>query len=189
MKFSLITAVTVLSALASGMVILDLDLNLVDLTAVAKIFRPAITIVIQEAYPDTAYPPTHWARVSRTNGSKNVKTLLGFNLPAFPSGKTCTLSFSDASNVSGSRQMQLFTIGGYPAYGNTWNMKPYTDQHKGTFQTSSDGKGPATVLANYGLTFPCPTFSTSYGFEVQPVNDNDSITWDITKAGFIITSN
>jgi len=83
--------------------------------------------------------------------------------------------------------MQLFTTGGYPAYGNTWNKKPYTDIHKGTFETSEDGPGPATVLADYGLKFPCPKAATSYGFEVQPVNDNDCIVWDITKGGFIIT--
>jgi len=181
MKFALITA---LSTLASGMVILDTDINFVG-----KTYRPAIAIIIQEAYPDTAYPQSRWARVSRTNGSQNVKTLLGFNLPAITSGKSCTISFSDASSVSGSRTMQLFTTGGYPAYGDTWNKKPYTDVHKGTFQASSSGSGPATVLDNLGLTFPCPTTATSYGFEVQPVNDNDSVTWDITSGGFVITSN
>jgi len=187
MKFSLITAVTALSTLASGMVILDLD---PAPFALARTFRPSIAIVIEEQFPDTAYTPTHWGRTSRTNGSKNVKALLGFNLPAFPDGKSCTIGFSDGNKASGSRQMQLFTTGGYPAYGDTWNKKPYTDQHKGTFEVlKEDGKGPAKVLANYGLTFPCPTVATSYGFEVQPVNDNDYVVWDITAGGFVITAN
>ena len=183
MKFTLVTAVTALSTLASGMVILDTDTNFVG-----KVFRPAIAIVIQEAFPDTAYPPAHWAKVSRTNGSKNVKTLLGFSLPNFSSGKSCTISFSDASSASGSRTIQLFTTGGYPAFGNTWNKKPFTNVHKGTFQTSTSGSGPSNVLEDFGLTFPCPTIATSYGFEVQPVNDNDNVAWDVTTGGFIITA-
>lgn len=188
MKFSLITAVTALSTLASGMVILDLDPAPAPLT-LGRTFRPAIAIPIQEEFPDTAYPPTRWGRVSRTNGSKNIKTLLGFSLPAL-SGKSCTISFSDAAEVDkkGSRKMQLFTTGGYPAQGNTWNKKPFTDQHKGTFLTSEDGTGAATVLENFGLKFPCPEFATSYGFEVQPVGDNDYVLWDITKGGFVITA-
>lgn len=44
------------------------------------------------------------------------------------------------------------------------------------------------MLEDLGLTFPCPTIATSYGFEVQPVNDNDNVAWDITTGGFIITS-
>lgn len=186
MKFALITAITALSTLASGMVILDPDM-MDDSDIMANVYRPSIAIVIREAYPDTAYPPSNTARVSRSNGSRNVKTLLGFKLPAFPGKpKSCTISFSRVNGATGSRQLQVFTTGGYPAYGDTWNKKPYTDIHKGTFQVSTSG--PGQVLGDYGLTFPCPKKATSYGYEVQPVNDDDYVSWDITTRGFIITA-
>jgi len=67
----------------------------------------------------------------------------------------------------------------------TWESKPSTNFHNGTFLVNIPG--PAVVLADYGLTFPCPATSSKYGYEVQPVNDYDSVTWDITNGGFIIT--
>ncbi|RPA90606.1 hypothetical protein L873DRAFT_1820814 [Choiromyces venosus 120613-1] len=145
-------------------------------------------IVIKEDSPTTAFPTTTPPEVSRSNGAHNVKTLLGFNLPAFPTDTKCTISFSDASTTSGSGRMQLFTTIGYPADGNTWDNKPSTDVYKGTFQTSASGAGPATVVEDSGLTFNCSTDPTSYGYEVQPVWDDDKVTWDSTTSGFIITA-
>ncbi|PUU81105.1 hypothetical protein B9Z19DRAFT_1020301 [Tuber borchii] len=177
MKFTLITTVSILSTLASG-------LALPDLTPRGAVIRPDIAIVIKEDFPTTSFPTTT-AEVSRSNGQHNVKTLLAFTVPAC-TGK-CTVSFSDATTATGSRRMQFFTTGSPPTDGNTWTSKPYTNIHKGTFTTSSSGAGAATVVEDFGLTFDCPSTSTKYGFEVQPVWDNDSVTWDIKKAGFIIT--
>ena len=56
-----------------------------------------------------------------------------------------------------------------------------------TFQTSATGLGPATVVEDSGLTFDCPVTTTKYGFELQPVGDDDSVTWDCSKGGLIIT--
>ena len=179
MKFTLIAAVSVLSTLASG-------LALPDLTPRSNVIRPDIAVVIKEEKPDYAFGSTTNAEVSRVNGSKNVKTLLGFTVPAC-TGK-CTVKFSDASPTpTGSRRMQFFTTGWYPTADNTWNKKPYTDIHKGTFTTTNSGAGAATVVEDFGLTFDCPSTSTKYGFEVQPVWDNDYVTWDITKGGYTIT--
>jgi len=56
----------------------------------------------------------------------------------------------------------------------------------GTFLVPAGGTGPAVVLEDYGLTFPCPVTTTRYGYRVRPVGDNDYVTWDITRGGFVI---
>jgi len=178
MKFTLVTVAPILSALASG-------LALPDLTPRGAPIRPAIAIVIKEDFPNTPFPPTNSAEVSGNNGVHNVRTLIKIIVPAC--NGMCTINFSDASTATGSRRLQLFTINGYPANGNTWNSKPFTDIHKGTFITSNTGGGPATVLEGFGLTFPCPISTTTYQFELQPDWDDDSITWDTAVGGLVIT--
>ncbi|CUS14186.1 unnamed protein product [Tuber aestivum] len=181
MKFALVAAVSALSTVVSGLALPNLVLR------APQIFRPAVGLVVKEDNPNTAFPPTNTVEVSRKNGQHNVKTLLGFSLPPLP-GKVCTISFSNGFTPSGSRRMQLFTTIGYPSNGNTWNSKPSTNVHKGTFLASVNGAGPATVVEDFGLTFDCPSSATNLGYEVQPVWDDDFITWDITTGGFVISA-
>ncbi|RPA90604.1 hypothetical protein L873DRAFT_1820811 [Choiromyces venosus 120613-1] len=178
MKFTVIAAISILSTLASG-------LALPNLTPRDAPIYPNITIAIKEDFPTQSFLGV--AEVSRTNGANNVKTLLGFSLDPFPAGKKCTISFSDAFMATGSRRMQFFTTIGYPADGDTWYNKPSTNNQLGTFLTSDSGAGPATVVEDFGLTFDCPTVPTSYGYEVQPVWDNDNVTWAARTSGFFIT--
>ena len=138
--------------------------------------------MIKEDAPTKSFPTTI-PEVSRKNGAHNVKTLLGFAVPAC-SGE-CKISFTDALTATDSRTLQLFTTIGYPTEKSTWESKPSTNVHIGTFLVNIPG--PATVVEDHSLTFPCPAATTRFGYEVQPVNDNDSVTWDITKGGFIIT--
>lgn len=173
MKFTLIAAISALSTLAAGLVLPDQT----PLTG-GKIF-PSYGITIREDYKDIAFPP---AEVFRSNGMHNIKTLLCFKLP---SNKKCTIRFSDADFTSGSRRMQLYTTGRCPDPGDSWDHKPFTDQHKGTFVTTPGGSGPASVVEDFGLTFT--TSATKYGFEVQPAYDNVYITWDITRGGYYFT--
>jgi len=175
MKLTLIAAVSILSTLASG-------LALPDLTPRATTVRPAIGIVIKEDAPNTPFPPTNSVEVSRSGGKHTVKTLLGFPVPGCTG--TCTFSFIGSNPPSGSRTLQLFTSGRSPVNGDTWNSHAFTNNHIGTFLVPANG-GPATVVENHGLTFDCP--ATTTGYEVQPVGDDDSVTWDITTQGFILT--
>ena len=177
MKLTLIAAVSVLSTLASG-------LALPDLTPRSTVIRPSIAVVIKEDFPTTSFPTTT-PEVSRKNGVHNVKTLLGFSIPACTG--TCTFSFSNGLTATGSRTLQLFTSGRYPASGDTWNSHPFTNNQLGTFLVPLGGSGQATVVQDFGLTFPCPTADVKNGYEVQPVNDDDSVTWDIATGGFILT--
>jgi len=175
MKPTLIVAAFILSTLASG-------LTLPDLTP-RSIIRPEIAILVNE---DNLLPtwPVRVVEVSRWRWAHNTKALLGFVVPACTG--TCKISFSDAIAATGTRGLQLFTMGGYPTCGNTWTTRPFLDIHKGSF-LAPDGLGPATVVEDFGLTFNCPSTSTKYGFDVSPAGDNDYVIWDITKGGFIIT--
>jgi len=176
MKLTLVAVVSILFTLASG-------LALPNLTPRATVIRPEIGIMIREDYPRFPFPPGNMVVVSRMNGAHNVKTLLGFVVP--PCTGKCTISFTDALTILDSRTLQLFTTIGYPAEGNTWESKPSTNNHIATFLVNIPG--PATVLEDHSLTFPCPATTTRLGYEVQPVNDNDYVSWAIDRGGFIIT--
>ena len=175
MKFTLIAAISILSTIASG-------LALPGLTLRSVVIHPETCVVIKEDSPRTSFPDPP-AEASRGNGKNTVTTLLGFVVPSC-SGQ-CTISFTDALTATGNRRLQLYTIRGYPADGNTWESRPYTDVYKGTFLVSIPG--PAVVVEDSGLTFNCPLTITKYWYEVQPVWDDDSVTWDCKRGGFIIT--
>ena len=175
MKFTLIATISILSTLPCG-------LALPDLTPRSLVIHPEICLVIKEDFPKTSFPTTP-PEVSRSNGKHNVKTLLCFVVPACTG--QCTIRFTNALTATGSRRLQLFSLGGCPAGWNTWESKPYTDVHKGTFLVSIPG--PAVVVEDIELTFDCPATTTRFGYEVQPVGDDDSVTWDCKTGGFIIT--
>ena len=179
MKFILITAVSILCTLASG-------LALPDLSRRATVIRPSIAVVVKSKLPNTSFFPKNIAEVSLSQEGDVVETLLGFIVP--PCTGRCTISFSDAIASAGSRTLQLFSTSRYPAPDDTWNTRPFLDVYKGTFIVSATGAGKATVFEDSGLTFPCPATTTNYGFDVAPVWD-DYVIWDITKGGFIITCN
>ena len=175
MKFTLIAVISILSTLASG-------LALPDPTLRSLVIHPEICVVIKEDFPRTPFLPPP-AEVSRGNGKDTVTTLLGFVVP--PCSGQCTISFTDALTATGNRRLQLYTVSGYPTDGNTWKSKPHIDVYKGTFLVSIPG--PAVVVENFGLTFNCPVTTTKYWYEVQPVWDDDYVTWDCKTGGFIIT--
>jgi len=177
MKYTLIAIISALSTLASGLAVAD------QTTLLGAIYFPDIAVVIKEDHPNKPFP-THNAQVSRTNGQNTVKTLLGFYLPGFAPGKDCKIRFIEPYTSSGSSEMQLFTTIGYPTAKSTWNSKPSTNNHIGTFEASAPG--PPKVIEDFDLTFDCPTTPTQYGFEVQPVEDNDYVAWNIRMGGFVI---
>ena len=177
MKPTLIVAASILSTLASGLVLPDLSCRSTTVT------RPEIAILVNEDHPLPTWP-VRIAEASRWRGAHTTRVLLGFFVPACTG--TCTISFSDSIVAIGTRRLQLFTTLGYPTCGNTWTTRPPLNIHKGTF-LAPNGAGPATVLEDFGLTFPCPATTTKLGFDVSPVGDNDYVIWDIAKGGFIIT--
>lgn len=84
--------------------------------------------------------------------------------------------------------MHLFSVGRHPTPWDTRNSWSYMDLHKGTFLVSSTSAGLAVIVEDFGLTFPSSaTTTTKRGYEVAPDWENDYVTWDTTKGGFIIT--
>ncbi|PUU81106.1 hypothetical protein B9Z19DRAFT_1122519 [Tuber borchii] len=137
-------------------------LALQDLSRRGTVIRPEIAVLVNEDNPFTTIPcPVGIAGVTRWSGAHTTRALLGFVVPPAPER-------------------------GYPACGNTWNSRPWLDVHKGSF-LALDGPVPATVVEDFGLTFPCRATTTRLGFDVSPIGDNDYVIWDITKGGFIIT--
>lgn len=177
MKLTLIATISILSTIASGLALPELNRR-------KMVIRPGIAILIKEGVV-TPIPPVSIAEASSSSGVHRVQTLLGFVVP--PCIGKCTFSFSDALTAGGSRKLRLFTISRYPVFGDTWDWRPYTDINKGTVQVSATGVGPAAVVEDFGLTFPCPATAAKRGYQVSQVGDDDYVSWDITKGGFIIT--
>ena len=178
MKFVLIATVSILSTLVPG-------LAQPDLTPRATVIRPEIAILLKQDFPDRNFRTTI-AEVSFTNGAHEVLTLLGFNLP--PCTGACTVSFSDALAANGTRMLQLFRMIGYPGPSDTYNHKPPVDVYLGSFLVPPTGTGPATVVEGFEPTLGCPATTTKYGLFVRSrFGDDNYVTWDITKGGFIIT--
>ena len=50
----------------------------------------------------------------------------------------------------------------------------------------STGAGPATLVEDFGLTFPCSVTTTSRGYKVKQAGNNDYVIWGITKGGFSV---
>ena len=177
MKLTLIAAISILSALASG-------LAPPDLIRRETIIHPEIGVVVRQDLGPP--PPPNIAEVSITKGDQRVETMLGFVVP--PCTGTCNISFSDALPIpTGSRGLQLFNTFGYPSAGNTWHSRPPRNILKGNFKVSATGAGPAVVVEDFGLAFPCRTTTTRLGYNVGPVGYNDYVIWDIAKGGFVIT--
>ncbi|PUU81107.1 hypothetical protein B9Z19DRAFT_1062905 [Tuber borchii] len=163
MKFTLIAAISILSTIVSGLALPDISRH------GTVVIHPSIGLLVKEDFPAAPLPPTKIVGVSPRNGAHAVRTFLRFPVPAC-TGK-CTISFSDAIVTSGSRTLQLFS----------------GSIHIGTFLVPLTGVGPAIVVNDLGLTSPCPATTTNRDYEVRPVGNDDIVTWDITKGGFIIT--
>jgi hypothetical protein len=103
--------------------------------------------------------------------------------PGF-TGKTCTLNFANPWYLSGSRGVQLFTVGGAVTGGETWNSRPYRDIHVGTFTAVSGGY--ATWTASYRRVFDCPAAGTTLYYEAVPTGTDDAVFWSLPD-GLIIT--
>ena len=182
MKASII-ALSLLSALASGLAVPEVA------PRQAQIYHPTLAINIKQEFPNTPFCATTTGVVSRSNGPKDIQTLLSFSLPALP-GKTCTLTFSDPASLSGSQRMQIFDVGGPIAEADTTFLtRPYRNNYRCAMAVKPAGQGAATVQDDVSCTFKCPDSATTLIFETVPAGDNVEITWDIATAGLVIQAN
>ena len=130
-------------------------------------------------------PPSFLAdRRRQINGGSNVGTLFALTIRPGFTDKKCTLNFNDPSYLSGTHSIQLFTVGGPVTGRETWNSRPYRDQHVGTFTAVSPGS--AVWTASYKRTFNCPAGGTRLYYEAVPTGDNDAVYWSLPN-GLVVT--
>jgi len=148
---------------------------------------PSLLVRLWEAAPDTPDGQSTVGESSRWNNKNNVQTLVAFNFATSYAGHQCQLAFYNPDYIYayGSSQAQVFTVGGPITQANTFNSRPYRDQHKGTFTAYPYGSGFASWVNQGGNTFDCPTGPTTLGYEVVPVGDNDAIYWTAPR-GLVI---
>ena len=178
MKVSIV-ALSLLSVLVSGLATPEVAPRQV------QIYRPTLAVNIKQEAPNTAFGPTTTGIVSRSNGPKDIQTLLSFSLPALP-GKTCTLVFSDPIRLSGTQRMQIFDVGGPVTGTNTFLTRPFRNNYRCAMAVKPAGQGIAAVQDNVSCKFDCPRNATVLGFETVPAGDNVEITWNIVTAGLVI---
>ena len=178
MKASIV-AFSLLSALVSGLATPEVA------PRAAQIYRPTLAVNIKQEAPNTAFGQTATGIVFRSNGPKDIQTLLSFSLPALP-GKTCTIAFSDPTRLSGTQRMQIFDVGGPVTVVNTFLTRPFRNNYRCVLAVKPAGQGLATVQDDVSCTFKCPESATVLGFETVPAGDNVEITWDVATAGLVI---
>lgn len=153
-------------------------------------YSPQEMVQIHETDPTTPYGLTNFGKVSRINGGNNVQTLMNIPIPSSASGKQCSLVFTDPTAFSGSKQMQLFTLGDNKVIGaqTTFENRPYRDQHIADVYVAAD----SATFTTYGEAFknndfPCPAGKT-LSFELVSVGDNDDITWELPNGLAVVSS-
>jgi len=100
-------------------------------------------------------------------------------------GQKCTLNFQDPWHLTGSQSIQLFTVGGAVTGAETWNTRPFRNQHVGTFKARP---GSAEWSESFPFrTFKCPSGGTTLYYEVVPTGDNDAVFWDLPWGGLVVT--
>ncbi|KAI5858875.1 hypothetical protein BZA05DRAFT_382672 [Tricharina praecox] len=140
---------------------------------------------ITELYPNEYSGCLQSGSVERVNGGSNTNTLIAITIRDGFAGQTCTLNFQDPYYVNGTRGIQLFTVGGPVTGGETWNERPFRNQHVGTFKASLPGT--ASWSDSTARSFLCPKGGTTLYFEAVPTGDNDAVFWKLPSGGLVVT--
>jgi hypothetical protein len=172
--FSYATLVAVLAAIGSAA---PLSPRAVLYTKGADFIR-----VTSESQPQTdqiSVYGTQTAVISRQNGQNEHASYVSFNIPSAASlgatsSSTCSLVINNPADAEGSKNTQVFTLGGeFTENGPlTFWQHPYHDQYRGVYQTGVGVGSTAIDVTN----FPCK-FGQNMQFVFRPQNDNDFITW------------
>lgn len=142
-------------------------------------YAPDAMVQIHEQKPDTPYGLTDQGLVERVNGWNNVQTLLSIPIPSGASG-SCSLSFTNPTTVTGSHEMQLFTVGDNKPIdaSTTYYSRPYRDQHIATIHLEGGSARFETFGTWNGNSIPCPA-GKRLNLELVPVGDYDKVTWKL----------
>ncbi|KAG0633960.1 hypothetical protein HOY80DRAFT_988840 [Tuber brumale] len=157
--------------------------NLVTRDNVKQVINSGPVVIVNEDTPNTPLGFTNTAKVSRADNMHSSQALLRFNFPAGIAGSKCRLAFAYPDRVTGTGEIQVFTIGDTNIAAATYSRKPFRDQFKGSFRVS--GSGEATVVDGSGLTFDCPN-NGAQAYEVVSVGENNEVSWYAPSAGLRI---
>ncbi|KAH0609208.1 uncharacterized protein H6S33_001436 [Morchella sextelata] len=178
MKFSIFASLLAFTGLVSCAPVPDVE---IERRAVATIY-PSLAVNIFTPSNGVVMGDVYVFRYTAQGIQHETNSLLSFNFPSGYGGKTCSFSFANGwpqplSDVSNSRKVQLFSVGGPISATNTYTNRPYRDVPYGIFSVTPDGAvgtwdGPTP-------TFPCPASATTLGFEVAPQGDFDNVSWPL----------
>lgn len=154
----------------------------------SETYKPDAMVQIKEQMPETPQGLTDEGRVERVNGWNNVQTLLSIPIPSGASG-SCSLSFTNPITVTGSKEMQLFTVGDNKPIdaSTTYYSRPYRDQHIATIHLRSGSAEFETFGTWNGNSIPCPA-GKRLNLELVPVGDHDEVTWKLPDGLTIVSS-
>jgi len=141
------------------------------------IFVPGTNyFVIEQALPNTVITPnaTSTAMISITNGNKEIDSFVTFQIPPATNvtfTPTCQFMVKNVT-ATGSKRLQLFTVGAPITKPPTFNMHPFYNQYEGQYVIDATGNSaPVDVFR-----IPC-AFGETLQFVMRPQNTNDMITW------------
>ncbi|RPA99126.1 hypothetical protein L873DRAFT_1806987 [Choiromyces venosus 120613-1] len=178
MKSAIFSAITIFATLATALPAAGPNEaaaeNLVARNHIKQVINTSAVVNIQEDNPDTPLGVNNKAVVGRTGGKHNSQALVKFDFPAGLRGSKCQLAFGYPEQFSGSKEIQVLTVGDANIETATYNRRPYRDQFKGTFRVL--GWGEAVVVDGSGLTFDCPA-KGAQAYEVVSVGDINEVIW------------
>lgn len=106
----------------------------------------------------------------QVNGGNNIESLIQYNFPAGYSGMNCRFAFSNPITATGTKKVQLFTVGGRQiAPTDTFNNRPFRNEFLGTFNAMT-GTSPAVWDGNTP-TWQCSATAVVLGYEAVPEGD------------------
>ncbi|KAH8144504.1 uncharacterized protein LAJ45_11479 [Morchella importuna] len=184
MKFSIFASLLAFTGLVSCAPVPDVEIERRAVTLIypslaVNIFTPSNGVVMGDVYV---------FRYTAQGIQHETNSLLSFDFPSGYGGKTCSFSFANGwaqppSEVSNSRKVQLFSVGGPISATNTYTSRPYRNVSYGIFSVTSNGA--VGTWDGQTPTFPCPASATTIGFEVAPQGDYDDVSWPL-KAGLAV---
>lgn len=152
-------------------------------------YNPQEMVQIHEADPTNPFGLTNFGKVSRINGGNNIQTLMNIPIPSSTAGKQCSLVFTNPATFSGSKKMQLFTVGDNKVIGpqTTFENRPYRDQHiADVYVTATSATFTTYGEAYKNNDFPCPADKT-LSFELVSVGDNNEVTWQLPNGLAVVS--
>src|SRR5207302_7102773 len=104
------SAIAIFATLATAAPTVTSRAEVVPRDQVKQVIHSSAVVNINEDTPDTALGVTDKAIVSRVNNKHNSQALVKFDFPESLTGSKCRLAFGYPAQLSGTGEIQVFTI-------------------------------------------------------------------------------